>query len=944
MTSAPLPESDTFRLSDSISTDGWPGVPDDRSADEVSGSDFWQIHDLLDQLHDAVGSMLGSHASFGPRLDAIFRQLRETVDDRANSVQQIQSKFEQLSGAQADALVFSAEVIEELERTRQYLTETRNEAERTAEHARRMADTIFERTHDGVLLFEHGVCIACNDKALAHFEASRTDILGTWPNVFDRARLADNTSAASALQAAYQASIDSGTCSVEVQLPRGGGFVWAEIAWSAFLVGDSWHGMAIVRDITARKELETQLRQHRDFLDNILNAVPDQLYVKSTDHRIVLANDAFCTMHGLDRSEVIGRPADDVLAECVPCQIREVEDQLLTTGSCRSLEHVSTLPDGRQQVTSVKRSVFVDGVTGERYIVATSRDITEDRLREDRLRLLASVFNCASEGVAIISTEGVVREANPAFLSMTGLEHNTPLGKPFFSTLKLDADSGDQVLQQVAAGTPWSGKASLAWNDQAGSYWVSLSASTEAMGQSDRIIALVSDITELERTQERLRHEALYDNLTGLPNRRHFRDHLTRVLASASETKQLVTIGFLDLDDFKHVNDSAGHGAGDLLLQAVGRRIRHETGKEAFVARFGGDEFAFILAGPAEDPSQHHAILERLLVSFREPFRISHLEAIVGLSVGVTQYPADGHDGDTLMCNADIAMYAAKAAGKNHVRHFNRAMQNTVDLRHQLHAKLRHALMDGDIELAFQPKVSALTWEPIGCEALVRWQTSNGRYVSPAEFIPIAEQTGLIIMLGEMVFQLAAQHAQCWHSLGIESTIAVNVSPHQLRHPRFVERLVSMLAGADAKAEWFELEITECAMMDDIEHTISVINELEQLGFRVAVDDFGTGYSSLSYLKTFNIHTLKIDLSFVRDVAYDSQSRAIIKSIVSLGNGLGLSVIAEGVETGEQADILAELGCDVLQGYLIGRPMPASEYLTWLRDYDPAKLASTQRG
>ena len=293
------------------------------------------------------------------------------------------------------------------------------------------------------------------------------------------------------------------------------------------------------------------------------------------------------------------------------------------------------------------------------------------------------------------------------------------------------------------------------------------------------------------------------------------------------------------------------------------------------------------------------------------------------------------------MCNADIAIYAAKSAGKNRVRVFTPEMQDGVTMRHQVQTKLRRALADGDIRLWYQPKVCADSRQSMGCEALVRWRTKDGKFVPPSEFIPIAEQTGLIVMLGELVFQLAAEQACEWAALGIPPCIAVNISPHQLRHPRFADQLQATLDATGAKAEWFELEITEHAMMDDVDHAISVIEELACLGFRVAIDDFGTGYSSLSYLKCFQIHTLKIDLSFVRDVTHDPPSTAIVRSIVSLGAGLGLTVVAEGVETPEQASLLAEIGCNVLQGYHIGKPMTPEDYLAWLNAHESARSCRT---
>ena len=323
--------------------------------------------------------------------------------------------------------------------------------------------------------------------------------------------------------------------------------------------------------------------------------------------------------------------------------------------------------------------------------------------------------------------------------------------------------------------------------------------------------------------------------------------------------------------------------------------------------------------------------LENLITAFREPFQLLDVEAVVGLSIGVTSYPEHATDVGTLMCNADIAMYASKTAGKSRIRIFTPEMQNGVNTRHQVETKLRRALNGGEINLCYQPKVNARTRAVSGCEALARWRTSDGNYIPPSEFIPIAEQTGLIIQLGEYVFYRAAEQACEWDAQGIRKTISVNVSPYQLRHPRFLEQLQITLKETGAAASWFELEITEYAMMDDVDYAIEIIGKLSEIGFQIAIDDFGTGYSSLSYLKNFTIDTLKIDLSFVRDVAHDSQSKAIIRSIVSLGTGLRLNVVAEGVETEEQADILATAGCTELQGYYFGRPMEVQQYMQWLQ-------------
>ena len=899
--------------------------------------------DLLDQVDRLLQlAVQGGGKPANPDVQVVsslvsaLSEMREALADRDLRLAQMSERSEALAQAQADAIVHSAEIIDELETTKQHLSDARLAAEKAAQDTQRLADTVFERTNDGVLVFQDHRCIACNDNALQLLERDRDQIIGAWPDAFESATDEHGTSESQTLRDAYSAVTDQQPTSTEVLLEaKATSDFWAEITMSAFNMRDANHVLVVVRDITARKRFETELRRHRDFLDNIINAVPDQLTVKSTDRKIVLANDAFCLAHGVGRDEVLGETAATFLPAEVATHARDIEDQLLATGACKTTEHEFRQPDGTRSVCSVKRSSF-ENETGDKYIVATSRDITDDRIREDRLRLLASVFNGSSEGVAILSPGGRIREANPAFFAMVSPFDQSPVEKLLTDTLQFEIRDFGNVLAQVSQGAPWSGKARGRHHGQGDrSYWVSLSPSSETDEQSTRIIALVSDITELESTQEKLRRQALYDNLTGLPNRRFFRDHLQRLIAESSSTGDGISICFLDLDDFKHVNDSAGHSTGDCLLQAVARRIQDVVGGEAFVARFGGDEFAVIIAHGHQDPPRLSKTLDKLLGSFREPFRLHSTEAHVGLSIGVTSYPDHAHDADTLMCNADIAMYAAKSAGKNRVRFFAPEMQDDVNLRHEVQTRLRRALSQGEIRIFFQPKICAATGRPTGCEALARWQTQDGKFIPPSDFIPIAEQTGLILPLGEIVFQLAAKQACEWDAAGHLPAIAVNISPLQIRHPRFVQQLKSILEETGASAEWFELEITEHAMMDDVDYAIAVIDELAQLGFRIAVDDFGTGYSSLSYLKHFRIHTLKIDLSFVRDVTHDTQSNAVVRSIVSLGSGLGLAVVAEGVETAEQAAELSNIGCTVLQGYHIAKPMTADQYVQWLQRQTP---------
>ncbi|MCA9129050.1 MAG: EAL domain-containing protein [Planctomycetales bacterium] len=867
---------------------------------EYCESDSYAVEELIGRLRESLHSA------------------QETIATQKQELSDLKNRSERLARAQAEAIVYSAEIIDELELTKQRLSEARSNAEAAAEDTRRLADTIFEQTNDAVLVMQSGKCLACNDNAVSLLGQTRERLIGSWPMPFTTATNSDESSIADELRLNPELTAASPQV-LEARLQReSGDSFWAEITFSAFKMGDSFHQLIVVRDITARKEFVTELRRHGEFLDNIINAVPDPLSVRKSDQTLVVANDAYCQLVDTHREGLIGTQQVYVSDAIVEAGTDIEKEQQAT-------EHRYELNNGQERIASIKRSQFVDGVTGQQYTISTSRDITEIRKHEKQLELLASVFREASEGIAILTEKGQILEANPSFQTIAA-GYGQPLtltGKFLNDVLPTRIEELDSVLENVVSGQPWSGKILVSErNTVDGAFWVSLNRFTNADQSENRIITLISDITDLESSQAEVKRRAMYDALTGLANRTYYRECLADCIM---KNEAPLTVCFLDLDNFKLVNDSAGHSVGDELLYAVSKRIARQLPKDTLIARFGGDEFALIIDHRLCPIAQQSDVLEKLLTSFKEPFQIQGTRADIGLSIGVARFPEDGLDVDSLMRAADIAMYVAKTAGKNRVRHFSSKMQEKVDVRHRIQSRLRDALQHGELELWYQPKVNAATLETVSYEALVRWPTPSGTYISPAEFIPIAEQTGLIGALGDVVFQLAAQQACRWQKMGVKPSIAVNVSPHQVRDKGFISELVRTLERTGAKAEWFELEITEHAMMVNVEHAIEVTNRLRNMGFRIAIDDFGTGYSSLSYLKNFAIDTLKIDISFVRDVEHDVHCQAIARSIVSLGKGLGLIVVAEGVENANQAQLLAEYGCDILQGYYTGRPAPASQ-------------------
>ncbi|MCA8989762.1 MAG: PAS domain S-box protein, partial [Planctomycetaceae bacterium] len=440
-----------------------------------------ELLDRVDLLLSCITKVSGAATSSS--LITLIEELRLAILERDERIEKVSSRFDALSRAQADALVYSAEIIDELERTKQHLSDARSAAEKAANDTQRLADTVFERTNDGVLVFCGQECIACNDNVTTLLGTTREEILGSWPGAFDAAFHEDGRSAADDLKSMY-ANVGHHTPSVtELQLPiQGEGHFWAEVTMSAFSMSDEGHVLVVVRDVTARKQFETELRRQRDFLDNIINAVPDQLSVLSADSRLVLANNAFCKALGVNPEDIIGQNASKLLPHELLSSLHHYDPECSLFDPGRDLVHQTTNADGTHAVLSVKQSRFGDE-SGDQYLVATARDITRDRAREDRLRLLASVFNGASEGVAILSRNGEICEANPAFLSMTSCDHETSIGQKIEESIRFDSGDFSTILKDVAGGNPWAGKAHASVKGEKDRhFWVSISPSCESHG------------------------------------------------------------------------------------------------------------------------------------------------------------------------------------------------------------------------------------------------------------------------------------------------------------------------------------------------------------------------------------------------------------------------------------------------------------------------------
>ena len=559
----------------------------------------------------------------------------------------------------------------------------------------------------------------------------------------------------------------------------------------------------------------------------------------------------------------------------------------------------------------------------------------EAKAREEAEEHLRIVFEHSIEGIVIFSSQWRIVSCNPAAEQMFGYLADTMTELPVANILQspVSADSDDPFpLRQ------WE---TLAWRRDGKEFPVDITVSEARMASTHHRIAIIRDITERKQAEARLSYLANYDSLTGLPNRTLFRDRLDQAMARAQRSGQLMALMFLDLDHFKTINDSLGHDVGDQLLKQVAVELAGclrktdsvarstRDGDDILVSRLGGDEFTVLAEGlPGPEPAA--VVAQRLLDSLSHPFLVGEDELYITTSIGITLYPHDGTDLDGLIKQADMAMYRAKEMGRNTFYFFNEALNAEAAERHALDASLRHALERNEFLLHYQPKADLASGRVTGVEALLRWKPQGRAAVGPDRFIPILEDTGLIVPVGTWVLREACRQMMDWRRAGLPPiNLAVNLSARQFRQEDLISEVVAILHETGFEPERLEIELTESMLMDDIEGGVRILAGLAAKGMRIAIDDFGTGHSSLSYLKRFSVHTLKIDRSFVRDTPDDPEDSAIAKAVIALASALKLKVVAEGVETPAQMNFLREQGCDEMQGYLLSRPLDPAAFQLW---------------
>lgn len=690
--------------------------------------------------------------------------------------------------------------------------------------------------------------------------------------------------------------------------------------------GKVLRSVGTTQDITARVLTEQALKESEDRWRSVTYYSPDHIIMIDPEGTILFINH---TVPDLTPEQVVGTPITRNLPEkfkpiAQACYQRVIEsglpdrydtDYCDAEGNCRYFEaHVGPVKD-QNQVTA---------------LIVSARDITERKKAEIGLRQLAAVVENTAEAVIVADADRKIVAINRAFTEITGYSEEEVLGKNprLLQSEKHDINFYNTMWAAIESAGMWQGEV---WdrrkNGEIFPAWSTISAVHDSDGNLINYVSVFSDISTIKNSQEQLAFLAHHDPLTNLPNRQLLNDRLEHALQRAQREDQQVAVFFLDLDRFKNINDSLGHPVGDTVLKSVAERITTLVRKEDTVARLGGDEFIVLIeeVNEALDVAQ---LAQKIMQAFSVPFTVKDHELHLTVSIGISLYPQDGEDGNTLIRNADAAMYRAKEEGRNDYQFYTTAMTAAVFERLTLETALRRALARNEFVLYYQPQYSLKTGKLIGVEALIRWQHPDMGLITPARFIPLAEECGLIEPIGEWVLRNACLQMQQWLDAGlIFQRIAVNVSGLQFQRHDLAATISQALNESRLQPNCLELEITEGYIMQKAELAIKVLDKIKQLGVSISVDDFGTGYSSLSYLKRLPLDKLKIDKSFVRDIPGDPNDEAITRAIVALGQTLQLSVIAEGIETEAQLLFLKAIGCDEGQGYYYGDPLPADEFV-----------------
>ncbi len=696
--------------------------------------------------------------------------------------------------------------------------------------------------------------------------------------------------------------------------------------------GKPIRSLGTVQDITENRLIEQALQESEHFNRLLFDSLPMGLVLCALDGRLIDVNPAFAAILGRSVEDALALSYWDITPEKYADQEQLQLHSLQTTGRYGPYEKDYIHKDGHLVPVRLAGRLVTRG--GEQYIWSSAEDITTRKRVDDRLRQAAIVFEQSGEGVIITDEHCRIQAVNHAFVNLSGYTTAEVVGR---EPALLLAESTDQTplpspwaALHGAQEAHWQGETWLRRRDgRIFPAWMSITAVHDEHAALTHYIATFNDITEKKAAEQRIEFLAHHDPLTALPNRLMFNERLNHAMQRARRDQQQLGLLFIDLDEFKHINDSLGHAVGDQLLQEVAARLQLQLREMDTLARLGGDEFVILL----EEVREHGEVVtvaEKLLRAAQEPCLINEHDLYITLSIGISLYPNDGSDVESLIRNADAAMYRAKAKGRNTYQFYTERLTRKAVERLTLATQLRKALECEEFILQFQPVVRLSDGVTVGAEALLRWQHPHKGLICPRHFIGLAEETGLIVPIGAWVLQQACAQLSRWQHDGIgPQQVAVNISSLQLERGALLPEVEQALRTHRLKPGSLELEITESVMMADIDQTLVTLEALRGLDVTLALDDFGTGHSSLAYLKRLPIQRVKIDQSFVRDIPRDGNDCAISRAIIALAETLQMETVAEGIETQEQLEFLRRHHCDLGQGWLYSEPLDSQRLASW---------------
>jgi len=673
-----------------------------------------------------------------------------------------------------------------------------------------------------------------------------------------------------------------------------------------------------------------ELQSFRYAIENSDNAI----VITDIDRKIEYVNNAFETQTGYLASEVMGENPNILKSELVNPAVYKDLNETLDRGEKWQGELINKCKDGTllyEKISIVP--VFIEGELVQ--YLAIKLDITEYIKQQQKLKQSSTVYEMIGDGVIITGKDKKIISANHSFVEMFGYSEDELLGSDpmIVSTLSEDSIFYKKMWSQLLIKDRWSGK--IHNKTKSGKIlpiWLSISIVRDKNNEIQNFIAIYTNLKEIIEMEEKAEYLAYHDSLTKLPNRAHFERQITDIIELVKSSKEQVAILFIDLDRFKVINDTLGHHVGDGMLIELAKRVKSVLKKDDILARIGGDEFVVIL-NAIKDKAYVSVMADKILSVIREPIEVQTYHLYTTASLGIAIYPEDGEDRNEIIKHADSAMYHAKDKGKDNYQFYTEQLSLDVEARLNLEQELLHALERKELLLHYQPQYYLKSGKISGAEALLRWNNKNLGWVSPDDFISIAEDTGLIVKIGYFVFEEACKEYMRWQEEGLNiESISINISSIQFREDDMFEKLKKIILEVGIPAHKIEIEITESFIMEYSTTNLTILEDLRNIGCRISIDDFGTGYSSMSYMKRLALDTIKIDKSFIMDLPGDSHDVEVSKAIIALSKSLGYQVIAEGIETAEQEEFLRNHHCDIGQGFYFAKPMEKDDFVSFVKE------------